>query len=840
MLKICILLSFLHISRSFTPPRIIYGGWTPILPGHPFYFGPVRRRNVDYTNSLEYQTHKSPIHEQFHEPPVHNVEHHFEEHIEFVHPGSYNRYANQPENYPHSSGYNNQPPVKTEQISGYSPGKGSYSQHPPESVYKGSPFNSQQITGHDLPKHTYSQISPQPQYNGQQVEGQQISGHDLGKQVVSEYDPVNVQQIAPVHKTNEDTYSYHQPQSQYVEPHGQNLNNGQLVSNVQVSEKDTYVQVPPQSSYDNSHVQQPDKGYSDNNYPVSDPTPNKDIYSYYPPQSVYDGPKEPDTEYKPVYNENPRNPLDILEKTRQQIPYIIPTLKDLPIETLNIRDLNTLHNAGKNTYLQLTPIGEVDPDVIKQLGKIHLDQIKYLGPESGKYPIIKNSLGPTPKHPKFNPYNVNYFKENLPSSKLNYGVSGSHGVAQVPYDIHHTNNYKNANNYKGSTFPLKSHESARIPLNPIETKKYRNSQLQAIKAGKLPVPNVNNYKDITLLSDIPVDPIYPPSSNVFSNAKYRAPTKTLNNPLVIGKNVLPHAIINKNVAKQMNKYLGPRYPTYNPIKPFYPKTTLSGSTVPYSSLPRNPTLIHLPLRTMPRSVLPKPSNYMNKNVKLQTLYKNPSIVANIRGTPALIEREVAIIHVPVQPSHQEYVNANNYPNEKDYLFYTASTPESTQVPDFGNYNRSYVTLDKHSSLFNSSDSYPHIEYGREKGSYSSTYVDPASEEQKSTSQEIDNNSVHNPSYQNEYPYIFVSSSGVHGDNKNHNNNGGHSSNQQDLKKQFFHAYYAPGDHVAPPGYVKMTVHEFNNLFKNAEIRYVDKDPASISRSDTAHNSQSAS
>lgn len=806
MLKVCVLLSFLHVSRSFTPPRIIYGGWTPILPGHPFYFGPVRRRNVDYTNALHYQTNKSPVHE----PPLHNVEHHFEEHLEFVDPGSYNTYTNQPEIYPHSSGHNHQPPVKTEQISGYSPGKGIYSQYQPESVYKGSPFNSQAITGNDLPKHTYSQISPQSQYDGQQ-----ISGHDVDKEVVSDYDPVGVQQIAPVHKINKDTYSYYQPQSQYDDPHS--LNNGQPVSNVHVSEK-----VPPQSSYDSSHAQQPDKGYPDNGYPVSDPTPNKDIYSYYPPQSVYDGPKEPDTDYKPVYNENPRNPLDILEKTRQQLPYIIPALKDLPIGTLNIRDLNTLRNAGKNNYLQLTPIGEVDPDVIRQLGEINLDQIKYLGPQSGKYSVIKNSPGPSPKHPKFNPYTVNYFKGNSPSSKLNYGASP--GVVQVPYQ---TNNYKYANNYKGTSFPLESHQPGRTPFNPIETKKYRNSQLQAIKSGKLSIPKVNSYKDIALLSDIPAAPIYPPSSNVFSDVKYT--TKTLNSPPVINKNV--HAVINKNLVKQMNKYLGPRYPTYRPIKPFYPKTTLSGPIVPYPSLPRNPTtLIHLPLRTMPRPVLPKPSNYLNKNAKLQTLYKDPGIIANIRGSPALIEREVAIIHVPVRHSQQEY----DHPNEKEYLFYTASTPESTQIPDYGKYNKSYVTLDKHSSLFNSSDSYPPIEYGEEKGSYPSSFVDPASGEQKS--QEIDN-SVHNPSYRNEYPYIFVSSSGVHGDNKNHHNNGGH---QQDLKKQFFHAYYAPGDHVAPPGYVKMTVREFDNLFKNAEIRYVDKDPASIGRSDSAHNSQSAS
>lgn len=38
--------------------------------------------------------------------------------------------------------------------------------------------------------------------------------------------------------------------------------------------------------------------------------------------------------------------------------------------------------------------------------------------------------------------------------------------------------------------------------------------------------------------------------------------------------------------------------------------------------------------------------------------------------------------------------------------------------------------------------------------------------------------------------------------------------------QLYHAYYAPAHHDPPPGYIRMTVDEFNKLFKNAEIQFI--------------------
>ncbi|OQR74830.1 hypothetical protein BIW11_00888 [Tropilaelaps mercedesae] len=38
--------------------------------------------------------------------------------------------------------------------------------------------------------------------------------------------------------------------------------------------------------------------------------------------------------------------------------------------------------------------------------------------------------------------------------------------------------------------------------------------------------------------------------------------------------------------------------------------------------------------------------------------------------------------------------------------------------------------------------------------------------------------------------------------------------------QLYHAYYAPAHHDPPPGYIRMTVDEFNKLFKDAEIQFI--------------------
>ncbi|CAN8005898.1 unnamed protein product [Ixodes hexagonus] len=44
--------------------------------------------------------------------------------------------------------------------------------------------------------------------------------------------------------------------------------------------------------------------------------------------------------------------------------------------------------------------------------------------------------------------------------------------------------------------------------------------------------------------------------------------------------------------------------------------------------------------------------------------------------------------------------------------------------------------------------------------------------------------------------------------------------KEEEKAQLYHAYYAPAQHKPPPGYVRMTVDEFNKLFKDAEIQFI--------------------
>lgn len=61
MLSLTLLLSLLCCVASFTPPTILYGGWTPILPGHPFYFGKVSKYH--YTDQASYGHASSHYHD---------------------------------------------------------------------------------------------------------------------------------------------------------------------------------------------------------------------------------------------------------------------------------------------------------------------------------------------------------------------------------------------------------------------------------------------------------------------------------------------------------------------------------------------------------------------------------------------------------------------------------------------------------------------------------------------------------------------------------------------------------------------------------------------------------
>ncbi|XP_076336804.1 uncharacterized protein LOC143239532 [Tachypleus tridentatus] len=76
-------------------------------------------------------------------------------------------------------------------------------------------------------------------------------------------------------------------------------------------------------------------------------------------------------------------------------------------------------------------------------------------------------------------------------------------------------------------------------------------------------------------------------------------------------------------------------------------------------------------------------------------------------------------------------------------------------------------------------------------------------------------------------------------NNNYHNYNIENSSDKDRgeQSQVFHAYYAPADHKAPPGYVKLSIEEFNKRFKDADIQYVD-DPNEKRYSLGAQESQS--
>lgn len=57
--------------------------------------------------------------------------------------------------------------------------------------------------------------------------------------------------------------------------------------------------------------------------------------------------------------------------------------------------------------------------------------------------------------------------------------------------------------------------------------------------------------------------------------------------------------------------------------------------------------------------------------------------------------------------------------------------------------------------------------------------------------------------------------------------------------QVYQAYYAPKDHKPLPGYVRLSLEEFNNLFKDAEIQYVDRNLNGMSGQSNQQQQQQA-
>lgn len=839
MLKFYVFISFVSSTRALTPPRIIYGGWTPILPGHPFYFGPVHhRKNVEqsYDHAQGQYPDHDPQHQAYYhggsggEPPVHQIEHQIEHQQQFDNPGQYNNFDGRPEIYP--EGPHEYPPNKENQISyGHKPHNDINAYYPHQSIYDGpkqpeiyphtqvqAPNKGYNIhPGHEPPQDIHTYRPHQSLY--EEPKQPQIYPHNHNPQVQSPNDGYNV---PPRHNSPKDIQAYINHQSVYDRP-----KKPEIYSHNQA----------PKS-------QPPNKVF---NIPPGNKSP-KNIFSYYPPQSVYDTPKLPQKDYKPVYFEVPKKPLDIFENPQQHISYI-PSLKDVPIKNLKLHNLNTLQHGDEKILLKLTPLGNVDPNALKSIGQLDIDQIQHLNQNVLKfanYPIIKGSPVGIPRKPAILSYD-----------KLNDYKSI---ISHVPYDSIKAKKPLSLNVYKGTDFPGDNYQILKRPLNPIETKYFRKSplqlsELQQLKSAKITLPQLTHLKDyselyhlsdLPLLSRIPTASVYPTKQTVYSDIKYLPSIKSVSKPYAGSKNLLSPAIVSKSLTQHMKKYFSPKYPHFNPVRPFY--SSSSKFLYPpikyrYNSLSKN--LGHLPLRTLSKPVVPKVrANYLHKDIKLQTLYKNPNIVASIQGNPALVDKEVTIIHVPAD-DQQQYVrnNLQEYPEEKEYLFYTASTPETTQIRDEEKSKEG--TLKKKIPQVNNNTTYTRItlDYGKDHDLGHITFVNPTSDVSGSNSPENDN-SISDPPYQNQFQYIFVSSNGINGDIIHEDDSAYsqerdklHPSDHTEGKKQFFHAYYAPADHIAPPGYVRMTVQEFNSLFKNAEIRYVDKDPTSIAHSNEDRSNQ---
>lgn len=422
--------------------------------------------------------------------------------------------------------------------------------------------------------------------------------------------------------------------------------------------------------------------------------PHKDIFAYYPPQSAYDGPKQPVRNYKPVYFED--TPRKHPENAYQQ--HILPLLENVgkrPVyrQILLNQDVDT----GEKTFIRITPLGNVDANDLEHLGQIDLSDIQLVDPNAlRKYPkynvpdysVLKDPMGiyPTVKdYPGKRPYSFVPYGARQNAAPLHYDVGGA-----LPYQVVGASAYKTPANIYESGFSLAAHRPIARPLNPIETKKLRNILLQA---------------------DQQIADLSPPKA-----------------PSLYGVGKKPLSPAAKSFASQMRAYLGSRRPTY--------KDKAQSAIAPYRPMPQN--LVYLPLKTTSPKFSTLDGSYLDTTLKASS----PNV-----GLQALKTSPQGGRYADIGSQALKGLGYGHQTPDKEYLYLTASTPESTQVSDAA-----------------------------------------------------------------ERDYIFVSSSGSRAEG------GG--------EKQFFHAYYAPADHSPPPGYVRMAVQEFKDLFRNADIRYVDgKEPA---------------
>ncbi|GIX99346.1 uncharacterized protein CEXT_674591 [Caerostris extrusa] len=126
----------MNFTTSFTPPKIIYGGWTPILPGHPFF---PRKYYEQYRiqSKPQYIPHSSQFSSSPHAPNIQNGNHYEpqEPHVNYgnsEHPREI--YQSHSISYnSHSSDHYNKPIINQK------PQKNIFSYYPPQSSYDKPP-----------------------------------------------------------------------------------------------------------------------------------------------------------------------------------------------------------------------------------------------------------------------------------------------------------------------------------------------------------------------------------------------------------------------------------------------------------------------------------------------------------------------------------------------------------------------------------------------------------------------------------------------------------------------------------------------------------------------------
>ncbi|XP_055940598.1 uncharacterized protein LOC129971125 [Argiope bruennichi] len=534
----------------------------------------------------------------------------------------------------------------------------------------------------------------------------------------------------------------------------------------------------------------------------------KNIFAYYPPQSSYDNPNPNENlDYKPVYLEVPRKPFELFENPHKAVPYILPSLKELFPKGLKISD------QGKDqTYLKIAPIGKVNPHSIYPIGHISLGNLQYIPNLHPKTEYKSGHASTIPVHLR-NQEKAIYLPESHPQSSrhqtkynslnINHN-SEPHGIPDI------------INNFRGTDFPYHRGIQNQGISDNSKPNEYVNYQplhdVSSSKSGGATSYYLEdpNYRNKALIVDSSLQghgKTYPTTSEVYHDTKY-VPSEDIHSdkPKEL---ILPST--GEGISNNDIKLLGTKVGSYNPSKHYYvlnsQKPVLSPGSYHFDQYPKMyPKAISY--KGAKHSLVPKLlETYIPRNSKVKTLYQKPSILTHIRGTPAIVEREVAIIHVPVDESEHSPDGTQSYSENSEILFSSASTPRTVEFRNFyhGNDSKQFHPQNEHNSPFVLNKTL-------------TNHIHKHHEDPEVVSKEDDE-------------CIFVGTRGlIRDDDSSSSENDASDSSKESAKKQFFHAYYAPSDHVPPKGYVKMTVHEFKKLFKNAEIQYIKRDQGELFRS----------